>query len=92
MKKDSNKLSKKSSAFKARSAFSLIELSIVILIIGIVIAGIIGGNYLYNKTILSSARSLTQSSNLRTFRELYLWLETASDSSLNENDKVMERE
>ena len=87
MKKSIVTLRKKTALSKTNSAFSLIELSIVILIIGIVIAGIIGGNYLYKKAALSSARSLTQSSNLRTFRELYLWLETASDKSLNESDR-----
>ena len=70
-----------------KKAFTLIEFSIVILVIGIVVAAILGGNYLYNKSVLASARSLTQSSILRSFRELYLWLETASETSISDSDR-----
>lgn len=62
-------------------AFSLIELSIVVLIIGILIAGITKYTSLVNKSRLSSARSLTQSSPVPSVKGLILWLETTSKDS-----------
>jgi prepilin-type N-terminal cleavage/methylation domain-containing protein len=44
------------------TAFSLIELSIVILVIGLLIAGAIQGSKMISKAALSSARTLTESS------------------------------
>lgn len=44
---------------KNKKAFSLIELSIVILIIGIIVAGVTQGLRLINAFRLSSAKSLT---------------------------------
>ena len=45
-------------------AFSLIELSIVVLIIGILIAGITQGSRLVRQSRLVVARSLTQNASL----------------------------
>jgi prepilin-type N-terminal cleavage/methylation domain-containing protein len=67
-------------------AFSLIELSIVVLIIGILIAGITNYTSLVNKSRLSSARSLTQSSPVRSVKGLILWLETTSKDSFIESE------
>lgn len=47
---------------KKITAFSLIELSIVVLVIGILIAGFIQGSKLVSKAALNSARTLTESS------------------------------
>lgn len=47
---------------KFNKAFSLIELSIVILIIGILVAGVTSSSRLINQMRLTSARTLTQSS------------------------------
>lgn len=47
---------------KKNSAFSLIELSIVILIVGIIIAGVTQSSSLIRKMRLSSARQLTSTS------------------------------
>ena len=66
---------------KPRSAFSLIELSIVILIIGILIAGVTQSSRLVAKSRFSNARSLTQSSPVSSIKNLSLWIETTSDDS-----------
>jgi len=62
-------------------AFSLIELSIVILVIGILIAGIIGAQNLIIKSRLFSTRAITKSSPVIGIKDLSLWLETTSDKS-----------
>jgi prepilin-type N-terminal cleavage/methylation domain-containing protein len=66
---------------KLKRAFSLIELSIVTLVIGILIAGGMQGTSLYVKMKLATARSLTQSSPANGVSDLVLWLETTSEAS-----------
>ena len=67
-----------------KSAFSLIELSIVILIIGILIAGITQSSRLVAKMRLASARSMTQSSEANSVRNMVFWLETTSEKSFDD--------
>ena len=67
-----------------RKAFSLIELSIVILIIGILIAGVVQGNNLFLKAKLKSAQSLTQSSPVQGIADLMAWYETTQDKSFGQ--------
>ena len=64
-----------------KRAFSLIELSIVILIIGILVAGITQSSRLVSAMRLNSARALTQSSPVNSIKDLTLWLETTSTKS-----------
>jgi len=66
-----------------KNAFSLIELSIVILIIGILIAGITQSSRLVGKMRLASARSITQNSPVAGIRDLLLWYETSMDNSFD---------
>lgn len=61
---------------RGQKAFSLIELSIVILVIGVLIAGVVKGSSIINKTKLSVAKSLTTSSPVPSIKNLTLWLET----------------
>lgn len=68
---------------RAFEGFSLIELSIVILIIGLLIAGVIAGKKLVIISNLSKARSLTNSSPVAGIENLALWLETTSKDSFN---------
>ena len=70
--------SKKSSSQKA---FSLLEISAVILIIGIFVAGVMGGNILVAKSRLAAAQTLTTSSPINGIKDSALWLETSVDSS-----------
>jgi len=66
------------------SAFSLIELSIVILIIGIIIAGVTQGSRLVRQFKLSSAKTLTNSSPVASVKGLVMWLEPTLDDSIPE--------
>jgi prepilin-type N-terminal cleavage/methylation domain-containing protein len=59
----------------SKKAFSLIELSIVILIIGIIIAGVTQSSSLLSKSKLQSAQSMTVSSPVSGIADLALWLE-----------------
>lgn len=72
------------------SAFSLVELSIVILIIGILIAGVAQGTSLFYKTKLQMARALTSSSTVHGIKGLALWLETTSEQSFTPDQSVDE--
>ena len=67
---------------KNLKAFSLIELSIVILIIGILVAGVTGSSRLVGQMRLVSARSITKSSPVTTISGLSLWYETSDENSL----------
>lgn len=71
----------------ARRAFSLIELSIVILIIGIIVAGVVQSSRLVNAFKLTSARTLTQSSPVSGIKDLSVWLESTMESSFDLSDQ-----
>jgi prepilin-type N-terminal cleavage/methylation domain-containing protein len=68
-------------------AFSLIELSIVILIIGILIAGIVQGSRLIEESRLSSARAQTMSSPVASIPDLMLWIESTSEKSFDDEEQ-----
>ncbi len=72
---------------KIQKAFSLIELSIVILIIGIIIAGVTSSSILINKFHLSSARTLTISSPVSSIKDLAIWLESTMETSFIESQQ-----
>ncbi len=78
---------------KGQKAFSLIELSIVILIIGILIAGVTQSSVLIKKARLSNARTITQNSPITSIKNLTMWLETTLEKSfdktqLESNDTI----
>jgi prepilin-type N-terminal cleavage/methylation domain-containing protein len=66
---------------KKLRAFSLIELSVVILIIGILVAGAAGGAKMINVFRLQTAQTLTLSSPVITTKGLVLWLESSMPES-----------
>jgi prepilin-type N-terminal cleavage/methylation domain-containing protein len=66
---------------KKSSAFSLIELSIVILIIGIIIAGVTQSSSLLAKAKLQSAQVATKSSPVAGISGLAAWFEPTLDES-----------
>lgn len=68
------------------SAFSLVELSIVILVIGILVAAVAKGSSLYQDIKLTGAKSVTKSSVLNSMKDLVLWLE-ATDASTIESEQ-----
>jgi prepilin-type N-terminal cleavage/methylation domain-containing protein len=65
-----------------KKAFSLVEISIVILVIGILIAGISKGVDLVYDMRLATARALTDKAPMFGLENLELWLETTSENSL----------
>jgi prepilin-type N-terminal cleavage/methylation domain-containing protein len=67
---------------KNHKAFSLIEISMVILVIGILIAGISNGVDLYDDYRLKVAQNLTKNSRVNRIPDLEMWLETTSENSL----------
>ena len=73
-------------------AFSLIELSIVILVIGILIAGVTQGSRLVRESRLSTAKTISISSPVSSVKDLVLWLDATSndgfDESLEDGDRV----
>ncbi|NBO24788.1 MAG: prepilin-type N-terminal cleavage/methylation domain-containing protein [Chlamydiae bacterium] len=84
---------KKAQRKAQKKAFSLIELSVVVLIIGILIAGITSGSRLVRDSRLKSAAQLTKSSDVNNIPDLVLWLEptlensfAVADSSVNDNN------
>lgn len=70
------------------SAFSLIEVSIVILIVGVLIAGLIQGNSLIKKTQLITAQNLTKNSPVNNIKNLISWYETSLESSFRTDEAI----
>jgi prepilin-type N-terminal cleavage/methylation domain-containing protein len=68
-------------------AFSLIEISIVIVIVGILISGISLGIDLYKDYQFMSARSLIQNSRIHRINDLTVWFETVSEKSFDKNQQ-----
>ncbi len=64
-----------------KKAFSLIEVSVVILIIGVLISGISQGIDLYNDYKIANARTLTLNSIVPRIQNLSMWYETTSEKS-----------
>jgi prepilin-type N-terminal cleavage/methylation domain-containing protein len=67
-------------------AFSLIELSIVILIIGILVAGVTQSSRLVGMMRLSTARNITVTSPVPTISNLIAWYEPVLDGSFLEDE------
>ena len=63
---------------KKNKAFSLVELSVVILIIGILIAGVTQSGRLIRQIKLSTARSLTSSADVASIRDVTAWFEATT--------------
>jgi prepilin-type N-terminal cleavage/methylation domain-containing protein len=67
---------------KINTAFSLVEISVVILVIGILISGISTGVDLYRDYKISSARNYTINSKVSRIRDIGFWLDTTRLKSL----------
>ncbi len=68
------------------SAFSLIELSIVLLIISVMVVGIVKGGHLVSLARLMNARSFTSNSPVPKISGLLAWYETSMKASLSESE------
>lgn len=71
-----------------KKAFSLIELSIVILIIGILVAGVTQSSRLINQFKIQTAQKMTESSPVSSIKDLILWYETSLEKSIAEAEAV----
>ncbi len=65
----------------SKKAFSLIELSMVMVIIGLLIVGIAGGRNLIRNSKIASARAITLSSQIVAIPGMVLWLENSTNES-----------
>ena len=72
---------------KLKNAFSLIELSIVILIIGILVAGVTSSSRLIKRMKITVAQNLTQSSPVPSIKDLSVWYETSLDKSFIDTEE-----
>ena len=70
-----------------KKAFSLVEISIVILIIGLLIAGISKAGDMIFDVSLKSASSLTKGAKVGRMPGLALWLETTTNESILEKER-----
>jgi prepilin-type N-terminal cleavage/methylation domain-containing protein len=68
-------------------AFSLIELSIVILIIGILVAGVTQSSRLLKQMRLATIKNLTLNSPVSSIKDLAVWLESAMDQSFIDSEE-----
>ncbi len=69
---------------KDRQAFTLLETAMVIIIIGVLAAGIFVADGMVTKSRITAAKSLTNSSPVNEVGDSALWLETTLDSSFND--------
>lgn len=72
---------------KIRKGFSLLEISLVILIIGILIAGITQASDVLRDFAVSSAKNLSRSSVVGRVDDLVFWADSLGEKSLDKNEK-----
>ena len=73
--------------YRSKNAFSLIELSIVILIVGILIAGVTSSSRLVKRMKVITAQNLTQSSPVPSIKDLAVWYESSLDKSFVDSEE-----
>lgn len=74
---------------KKFSGFTLIEISIVIMVIAVVIIAAIAASRLLGEMALTSARSVTKSNSVNYLRRnMVLWLDTVSEASFRSTEAV----
>ena len=76
-----------------RKAFSLIELSIAVIIIAIMIAGTVQAIEMFSEASLKSSRNLSKLSRVSRIEDLTLWLDATSseafDKEKSDNSAVL---
>jgi prepilin-type N-terminal cleavage/methylation domain-containing protein len=73
-----------------KKAFSLIEISLVVLIVGILISGVSLGVDLYNDFRLATARNLTINSRVGRIQDLVSWYETTNQNVFSKGTSAFE--
>ncbi len=81
-------MKKQSRLNKLKLGFSLIELSVVILVIGILVIGITQGSRILSEAKLKSARGLTSASPAASIPDLMMWLDATSDTAFIDSEKT----
>lgn len=76
---------------KKIAAFTLIELSIVLIVVGILITGILKGAEMYSQSRLVTARNLTVNSHITRLDNLTLWFEPSRIESFDLDDVADDR-
>jgi competence protein ComGC len=71
------------------TAFSLIEMAVVLLVVAILLAGISKGIEAYYDMKLSSARAITEKSPVPNIENLQAWFETTMPKVFTENGKLV---
>ncbi len=71
---------------KKNQAFTLIEMSIVLIIIGLLVAGTMGGISLIKTSRLETARSITSRAPIANIEGLVAWYETCAADSFNSSE------
>ena len=66
---------------KNKSAFTLLELVVVMMLIGIIVGGIMQGSSLVTSSRLASARSLTSKAPISNISGLIAWFESSHKNS-----------
>jgi prepilin-type N-terminal cleavage/methylation domain-containing protein len=74
----------KSKATTKPRAFSLIELSIVILILGVITAAVVTSGVIISKIRMANAHALTMASPINTIEGVSLWLESSLETSFSD--------
>ena len=88
-----NNCHKYNSANSLKKAFSLIELSVVLIVVAILVTAVVQSNFLVSLSRLGSAKSLTNQAIENNSQSLVAWYETSSDIALvkgenNENFSI----
>lgn len=83
-KSSSNKMPKRNRIFS--KAFSLIEVSIVLLIIGVLIAATISAKALIKNSRIASAQAKTRSAPINSIPNATIWLESSLESSFSASE------
>lgn len=73
---------------KFNKAFSMIELSIIVIIIGILIAAVSAGQDLYYKSKISAAESITKTFGSLNMPGLKFWINTTMPNSFNGSENA----
>ncbi|MDA9231440.1 prepilin-type N-terminal cleavage/methylation domain-containing protein, partial [Rickettsiales bacterium] len=80
------KLTNKSLPNKDRQAFSLIEMSVILLILSVFIGAILSFSNIIKSSSITSARSLTKTAIVNDINGLILWLDSVSVESFDNED------
>jgi len=69
--------------FIKRKGFTLIEIAVVILVIGVLLAGVAQALEMFAEASLKSARNLSKSSRLGRVDDLTLWFDATSEKAFD---------